>query len=220
MLVYDISSLLLNIFANPPPRSVGTIEVTGVFKWGRLRFEGSSWAGCSWHLVGLTLCGVFFWRIPLRNRFRETKRNLLPFLRCSWHVFWFFRFLVLFIFTGGLQKTKFFATIPRVEMFIFLGGETHISLWHSKKRHSEKCHAHVPVFGCLARANNWPTLTCKTRCFLRDVGLEFFLVQAYIYWGLWGGVNTWPVFGTPVSFVCRLPGPRRGGEGPPSMCHP
>ena len=31
-------------------------------------------------------------------------------------VFWFFSFLVLFIFTGGLQKTKFFVTIPRVEM--------------------------------------------------------------------------------------------------------
>ena len=28
----------------------------------------------------------------------------------------FFSFLVLFIFTGGLQKTKFLATIPRVEM--------------------------------------------------------------------------------------------------------
>ena len=25
--------------------------------------------------------------------------------------------MVLFIFTGGLQKAKFFATIPRVEMF-------------------------------------------------------------------------------------------------------
>ena len=37
-------------------------------------------------------------------------------LHCSWHVFWFFSFLVLFIFTGGLQKTKLFATIPRVEM--------------------------------------------------------------------------------------------------------
>ena len=38
-------------------------------------------------------------------------------LHCSWHVFSFFSyFLVLFIFTGGLQKTKFFATIPRVEM--------------------------------------------------------------------------------------------------------
>ena len=30
--------------------------------------------------------------------------------------FFFFSFLVLFIFTRGLQKTKFFATIPRVEM--------------------------------------------------------------------------------------------------------
>ena len=28
----------------------------------------------------------------------------------------FFSCLVLFIFTGGLQKTKCFATIPRVEM--------------------------------------------------------------------------------------------------------
>ena len=34
------------------------------------------------------------------------------FLAC----FLVFRFLVLFIFTGGLQKTKFFATIPRVEV--------------------------------------------------------------------------------------------------------
>ena len=31
----------------------------------------------------------------------------VAFLRCSWHVFWFFSFLVLFIFTGGLQKTFF-----------------------------------------------------------------------------------------------------------------
>ena len=30
--------------------------------------------------------------------------------------FLFFSFLVLFIFTGSLQQTKFFATIPRVEM--------------------------------------------------------------------------------------------------------
>ena len=35
-------------------------------------------------------------------------------LRCSWLMF--FGFWVLFIFTGGLQKTKFFATIPGVEM--------------------------------------------------------------------------------------------------------
>ena len=40
----------------------------------------------------------------------------LGFLHCSWHVFWLFSFLVLFIFTGGLQKTKFLATIPRVGM--------------------------------------------------------------------------------------------------------
>ena len=32
--------------------------------------------------------------------------------------FFFFSLLVLFIFTGGLQKTKFFATMPRVEMKI------------------------------------------------------------------------------------------------------
>ena len=38
-----------------------------------------------------------------------------PNLHCSWHDFGFFSFLVLFIFTGGLQK-QFFATIPRVEM--------------------------------------------------------------------------------------------------------
>ena len=32
-------------------------------------------------------------------------------------VFWFFGFMVLFIFTGGLQKnSQFVATIPRVEM--------------------------------------------------------------------------------------------------------
>ena len=31
--------------------------------------------------------------------------------------FFDFSFLVLFIFTGGLQKAKFFATIPRAEMF-------------------------------------------------------------------------------------------------------
>ena len=37
------------------------------------------------------------------------------FLHCSWYVFWVFSFLVLFIFTGGLQKKQFFATIPRVE---------------------------------------------------------------------------------------------------------
>ena len=40
----------------------------------------------------------------------------LPWLHCSWHVVSFFSFLVLFIFSGGLQKTKFFATIARVEM--------------------------------------------------------------------------------------------------------
>ena len=39
------------------------------------------------------------------------------YLRCSWQVFWSLSFLVLFIFPGGLQTTKFFATIPRVEMF-------------------------------------------------------------------------------------------------------
>ena len=37
-------------------------------------------------------------------------------LHCSWRVFWFFSFLVLFIFTGGLQKPQFLATIPRLEM--------------------------------------------------------------------------------------------------------
>ena len=40
-------------------------------------------------------------------------------LHCSWHVcvffFFFLRFLVLFIFTGGLQQTKCFS-LPRVEM--------------------------------------------------------------------------------------------------------
>ena len=36
------------------------------------------------------------------------------FLRCSWPVVRFFSFLVLFIFTGGLQQTKFL--LPRVEM--------------------------------------------------------------------------------------------------------
>ena len=42
------------------------------------------------------------------------------FLAC----FLVFSFLVLFIFTGGLQKTKFLATIPRVEMLChtFFGG--------------------------------------------------------------------------------------------------
>ena len=37
----------------------------------------------------------------------------MAFLACF---FLFFSCLVLFIFTGGLQKTKLFATIPRVEM--------------------------------------------------------------------------------------------------------
>ena len=35
-------------------------------------------------------------------------------------MFFVFSFLVLFIFTGGLQKTKFFATIPRVDMRSYL----------------------------------------------------------------------------------------------------
>ena len=39
-------------------------------------------------------------------------------LHCSWRAFWLFSLLVPFIFTGGLQKTKFFATIPRVEMLL------------------------------------------------------------------------------------------------------
>ena len=30
-----------------------------------------------------------------------------PVFSCSWHVLWFVSFLVLFIFTGGLQKTQF-----------------------------------------------------------------------------------------------------------------
>ena len=48
--------------------------------------------------------------------FRHNGGNLLRILHCSWHVVWIFSFLVLFIFTGGLQKTKCLATIPRVEM--------------------------------------------------------------------------------------------------------
>ena len=36
-------------------------------------------------------------------------------LHCSWHLFLFlFSLLVLFKFTGGLQKAKFIATIPRL----------------------------------------------------------------------------------------------------------
>ena len=45
--------------------------------------------------------------------FKETTRDAALFLACF---LFFFSFLVLCIFTGGLQKTKFFATIPRVEM--------------------------------------------------------------------------------------------------------
>ena len=37
----------------------------------------------------------------------EPVRYLDPQLRCSWQVVWSFSFLVLFIFTGGLQKQSF-----------------------------------------------------------------------------------------------------------------
>ena len=55
-------------------------------------------------------------RMALANPVVQKAGN--SFLHCSWHVFWFFRCLVLFIFTVGLQE-KFLATIPRVEMFFF-----------------------------------------------------------------------------------------------------
>ena len=45
----------------------------------------------------------------------------LPYLHCSWHVFWVFSFLVLFIFYWGSAKNiQFFATIPRVDMMLWM----------------------------------------------------------------------------------------------------
>ena len=45
--------------------------------------------------------------------FSQLERNTYSFpefkLHCSWHAFWFFSFLVLLIFTGGLQKTVSFS---------------------------------------------------------------------------------------------------------------
>ena len=63
---------------------------TALFDWGKAR-------GGAWGSMG---CGH-----------RALVIGFIYNLHCSWIIF-----LVLFIFTGGLQKTTFFATIPRVEM--------------------------------------------------------------------------------------------------------
>ena len=115
----------------------------GLLKWlGRWSCAGLAWVGCWLGGSGERYggCPQFASEPQTMTNYGKLGRSLVPLLavlvgplcaafpanppvsqprallHCSWHVFGFFSFLVLFIFTGGLQKTKFFATIPRVEM--------------------------------------------------------------------------------------------------------
>ena len=50
----------------------------------------------------------------IASGFKKKGPPQLAILHCSWHVFLFF--CSVHFYSGGLQKTQFFATIPRVEM--------------------------------------------------------------------------------------------------------
>ena len=63
--------------------------------------------------IGTVHTSLAYWRLAPFDRQPTIKRaasrtlSWLNQLHCSWHVFWFFSLLVLFIFTGGLQNTSF-----------------------------------------------------------------------------------------------------------------